>query len=124
MTDAGGPSRGESALQEAQRLTRLLRESELPRWRNLRTKLEEEGIGLRDAAMGYMGPHDYMKDLALLVTRDGSLYWLTFEWGYDEEGEDMADYDRAWIWDWQQLGKENIGSQEAEAAAAAKTLFD
>jgi hypothetical protein len=111
----------ESHVEQARSLTDDLHRSNRPRWRNLRTKLQEIGVDPKDAAVAYIAPDGQTLEEGLLVVRDGSVFVFTLDFGWPEPLD--PENGEIWAWEEEHLGTDKSVDVRIERAEIAMSLL-
>jgi hypothetical protein len=107
----------------ARDFTRELRDSAKPRWRALRDCLGSEGVDPSDAAVGFLYPDDVKLEMGLIKVRDGRLFEFALEWWYDEQGNELASSEDAWVSEWRNVDQAKMTEMDKEIQLIAETVL-
>lgn len=94
-------------LLEARRLAADLRTSEKPRWKQLRARLEVEGVAVEDALIGDLGVEGAGLESGIVVAKDGRAF--RFDFTFSDEAGDQIAYEDARV---TELIEENEANRE------------
>ena len=72
---------------------------------------------------GTFYPDDVKLEMGLIVARDGRAFQFALEWWYDEEGNEIASSDHAWVSEWEVLLPSRMGDMDREIEAVAQTVL-
>jgi hypothetical protein len=116
-------------LERARAVTRRLRISSEPHWREARHELEARGITPQDAVLTEWQAEGQNLMCGIVVTRDGRLFDFCATFGYDRDGHPVEGL--GWMHPWREIAQERVGLTKfgypniwAYALHVARMIFD